>query len=65
MTSTTFWCPIFLLLLLIGDGGWLSPAWAQTVAPPTTSTTSKQAPAAAQPQAALPVDLDRIRQALD
>lgn len=64
VTSTTLWCPIFLLLL-IGDGGWLSPAWAQTVAPPTTSTTSKQAPAEAQPQAALPVDLDRIRQALD
>jgi len=52
-------CPI-LLLLLIGDGGWLSQASAQTV-PPTTPPPAviQEAP----PD--LPVDLGRIKTALE
>lgn len=51
-------CPA-LLLLLAGDVGLVSPAWAQTTTPPTTS----QAP----PASKLPSDLDlsRIRSGLD
>jgi len=52
-------CPIFLLLL-VGDGGWLSQASAQTV-PPTTSAP----PATQEPPPALPVDLERIKTALE
>ena len=64
MATRSFWCPILILLLLIGDGGWLSPAWAQTVPP----TVSSQQPPPAPPQdppATLPVDLSRIKSALE
>ncbi len=54
VAARTLWCPI-MLLLLIGDGGWLSPAWAQT-APPLP----KQ-----EPPTALSVDLNRIKGALE
>lgn len=64
VTSTTLWCPIFLLLL-IGDGGWLSPAWAQSTAPPTTSSSlPSEQTAGSQSPATIPVDLGRIKQAL-
>ena len=63
MATRSFWCPI-LLLLLIGDGGWLSPASAQTVPPPPIATQPKQDPP---PQPALPVDIDlkRIKHAIE
>jgi hypothetical protein len=62
VTSSTLWCPL-ILLLLIGDGGLTSPAWAQTTAPPTSPipTTQTTTP---QPDVALPVDLERIKQGL-
>ena len=48
------------LLLLIGDGGWLSPAWAQTTVLPAFPI-----PAITQETSAtLPVDLTRIKNAL-
>jgi hypothetical protein len=59
VAARSLWCPI-LLLLLIGDGGWLSQASAQT-APPTTTPP----PATQQAPPALPVDLDRIKTALE
>lgn len=59
VSARSLLCPI-LLLLLIGDGGWLSQASAQTV-PPTTPP-----PAVAQEAPpALPVDLGRIKTALE
>ncbi len=60
MATRSLWCPIFVLLLLIGDGGWLSPAQAQTVPP------AAQAPPATAPDSAAtgPVDLQRIKNAL-
>lgn len=62
MATRSLWCPIVLLLLLIGDGGWLSPAWAQT-APPAVSTPPP--PAAQDPPQPLPVDLRRIKHGLE
>lgn len=62
MATRSLWCPI-LLLLLIGDGVWLSPAWAQTVPPPVTSP--QPPPATPQdPPPVLPVDLNRIKNGL-
>lgn len=60
MATRSLWCPI-ILLLLVGDGGWLSPAWAQT-GPPSTpaSQTATQAP-----PPTVPVDLNRIKGALE
>lgn len=60
MATRSLWCPI-ILLLLVGDGGWLSSAWAQT-SPPSTpaSQTATQAP-----PPAVPVDLNRIKGALE
>ncbi len=60
VASQTLRCPIILLLLLIGDGGWASPASAQTVTPPTTSAAPVQEPAVT-----LPIDLNRIKQKLE
>ncbi len=59
VAARTLLCPIFLLLL-VGDGGWLSQASAQT-GPPATSPPAivQEAPPA------LPVDLWRIKTALD
>jgi hypothetical protein len=66
MVTRSFWCPILLLLLMIGDGGWLSPASAQTVPPPPTSTQAPTQPAKQDPPAALPdVDLKRIKHAIE
>ena len=63
MVTRSFWCPIFFLLLLIGDGGWLSPASAQTVPPPPTTTQPKQDPP---PQPVLrDLDLKRIKHAIE
>ena len=62
MATRSFWCPILILLLLIGDGGWLSPAQAQTVPPP--SSTPPPPPPAQDPPPTLPVDLRRIKGAL-
>jgi hypothetical protein len=65
MVTRSFWCPIVLLLLLIGDGGWASPAWAQTVPPPpATSVPATQPPQDPQPPPTLPVDLKRIKHAI-
>jgi hypothetical protein len=51
---------------MIGDGGWLSPASAQTVPPPPTSTQAPTQPAKQDPPAALPdVDLKRIKHAIE
>ena len=68
MATRSFWCPILILLLLVGDGGWLSPAWAQTVPPPaSTAQPPKDPPAspASQDPPTLPVDLRRIKGALE
>src|SRR5688572_10562387 len=59
MATRFLWCSILILLLLIGDGEWLSPAWAQTVPPPVSS------PPAQDPPPKLPVDLRRIKGALE
>src|SRR5688572_21560197 len=59
MATRSLWCPILILLLLIGDGGWLSPAWAQTVPPPVSSPPPPPTPQ--DPPPALPVDLKRIK----
>lgn len=60
MATRSVWCPVLVLLLLIGDGGSLSPAWAQTV--PPASSTAQAPPGAPQPAPpVLPVDLKRIR----
>jgi hypothetical protein len=67
MVTRSFWCPILFLLLLIGDGGWLSPASAQTVPPPPPATApATETPQAPQPPAALPTDIDlkRIKHAI-
>jgi len=64
MATRSFWCPIFLLLLLIGDGGWLSPAWAQT-APPQSPTAPVQKPAQDPPTLPVDIDLRRIKGKLD
>lgn len=66
VASRSLWCPI-ILLLLVGDGGWLSQASAQT-APPATSLPSAPPSATTQeatPPPTLPVDLGRIKTALD
>lgn len=60
MATRSLWCPI-ILLLLVGDGGWRSPAWAQSVAPPTTQ---QQAGAEELPPK-LPFDLRRIKSGLE
>ena len=68
MATRSLWCPIFVLLLLIGDGGWLSPAWAQTVPPPPTPTPQSPPPtqpAAQDPPPNLPVNLQRIKGGLE
>jgi hypothetical protein len=49
VTFRTLACPVFLLLLLAGDAGLTSQAWAQTTPPPTP------------PVEALPPDLDLSR----
>ena len=60
MATRSLWCPILILLLLIGDGEWLSPASAQTVPPPVSPPPTP--PATAQdPPPTLPVDLERIK----
>ena len=64
VAAQSLWCPILVLLLLIGDGGWLSPAWAQTVPPVVTSTPAPQTPPQTPPPA-IPVDLSRIKGALE
>lgn len=64
VATRSLWCPILILLLLVGDGGWLSPAWAQTAPPVVTSGTGTQ-PAAQNPPPPLPVDLNRIKGALE
>lgn len=63
MATRSLWCPILILLLLIGDGEWLSPAWAQIVPPPVSSPPPPPAPPQ-DPPPALPVDLQRIKGAL-
>ena len=64
VAARSLWCPILiLLLLLIGDGEWQSPAWAQTV-PPTVSNPPVPPTAPQGPAPILPVDLRRIRGAL-
>lgn len=63
VATRTLWCPILILLLLIGDGGWLSPAWAQT-APPVASSGSSAQGASQDPPPAIPIDLRRIKGAL-
>ena len=60
MATRSFWCPILILLLLIGEGGWLSPAWAQT-APPAVSTPQSQQP----PKLPADLDLRRIKHKLE
>ena len=62
MATRSLWCPILLLLLLIGDGAWLSPAWAQTAPPPVSPASPPAQPQ--DPPPALPVDLRRIKGAL-
>ena len=62
MATRSLWCPILILILLIGDGGWLSPAWAQTVPPPSSPPTPPATPQ--DPPPALPVDLNRIKNGL-
>jgi len=62
MAARSLWCPLMLLLLLIGDGGSKSLAWAQT-APPVVSPPPATTPQ--NPPPPLPVDLRRIRGALD
>jgi len=62
MATRSLWCPILILLLLIGDGGWLSPAWAQTVPPPVSPPPPQAKPQ--DPPPTLPVDLSRIKDAL-
>lgn len=62
VATRTLWCPILILLLLIGDGDWLSPAWAQTAPPVITSGAGTQP--TQDPPPPLPVDLSRIRGAL-
>lgn len=59
MATRSLWCPILILLLLIGDGEWLSPARAQTVPPPVP--TPQAPPAPQDPPPTLPVDLRRIK----
>ena len=61
MATRSLWCPILILLLLIGDGAWLSPAWAQTVPPPVSPPPTATPP---DPPPTLPVDLRRIKGAL-
>jgi hypothetical protein len=66
VATRTLWCPILILLLLIGDGDWLSPAWAQTAPPVTSSGTGAQPatqdpPPTQDPPLPLPVDLRRIQ----
>jgi hypothetical protein len=58
VTLRAFACPA-LLLLLAGDVGLASRAWAQTTPPPTS-----QAAASAAATTELPVDLGRIREGL-
>lgn len=62
MATRSLWCPILILLLLIGDGEWLSPAWAQTAPPPVSPTAPPTPPQ--DPPPTLPVDLRRIKGAL-
>jgi hypothetical protein len=54
-------CPA-LLLLLAGDAGLVSQAWAQTTPPPTPPASTAPAPQAKPPE--LPIDLGRIREGL-
>lgn len=64
VAAQTLWCPIMLLLLLIGDGGLLSPAWAQT-APPVVSSQSTTPLPAQGAETPLPIDLKRIKGGLE
>lgn len=63
MATRSLWCPILILLLLVGDGGWLSPASAQTVPPVVSSPPTP--PVEQDPPPTLPVNLDRIKGALE
>ena len=63
MATRSLWCPILILLLLVGDGGWLSPASAQTV-PPVVSSPPTPPAAGQDPPPTLPVNIDRIKGAL-
>lgn len=63
VATRILWCPILILLLLVGDGVWLSPAWAQTAPPATSSEAGSPAVSQASPPP-LPVDLRRIQGAL-
>ena len=62
MATRSLWCPILILILLIGDGGWLSPAWEQTVPPPVSPPAPPATPQ--DPPPVLPVDLNRIKNGL-
>jgi hypothetical protein len=70
VATQSLWCPIILILLLVGDGVLGSPTRAQTIAPPTisapqTTQANSRPPAQAgtPPEAGitLPVDLSRIK----
>jgi hypothetical protein len=57
--ARSLWCPILSILLLIGDGEFLSPAWAQTAPPPVSPQAPPPPPQ--DPPPTLPVDLRRIK----
>ena len=71
IVTRTLWCPIVLILLLVGDGGSSSPVWAQTIGPPANSpagvaaqTQGSDQSQSTQPPVTLPVDLSRIKDGL-